>query len=196
MLGRVSLATVSVFYTHIRPHSLSFTYTINKVLVPALVEIQAAVVVLNKRGWVGYLLPHPTEAKLYCHFHRQEHMDGELQGVGVVLCAQHCIGHTFGDIDTSRVLLKTSRGSTRPLRDVTFPKVYPSPCQNARHLFKFVSYSCCFSHLRAKTSSDLCQDYGTCCTSCPRTYFLYFSPSRSPTDPLAAAGEDAEVGPY
>eukprot|EP00903_Cladosiphon_okamuranus_P016121 g14877.t1 len=37
---------------------------------------QAAVVVLNKHGWVGYLLPHATEAKLYCHFHRQEHMDG------------------------------------------------------------------------------------------------------------------------
>lgn len=34
-------------------------------------------VVLNKRGWVGYLLPHATEAKLYCHYHRQEHMDGE-----------------------------------------------------------------------------------------------------------------------
>lgn len=41
--------------------------------------MQAAVVVLNKRGWVGYLLPHATEAKLYCHYHRQEHMDGESQ---------------------------------------------------------------------------------------------------------------------
>lgn len=56
-----------------------------QVLVPILVKIQAAVVVLNKRGWVGYLLPHATEAKLYCHFHRQEHMDGELQVVGGVL---------------------------------------------------------------------------------------------------------------
>ncbi|CAN0296294.1 unnamed protein product [Scytosiphon promiscuus] len=40
---------------------------------------QAAVVVLNKRGWVGYLLPHATEAKLYCHYHRQEHMDAARQ---------------------------------------------------------------------------------------------------------------------
>ncbi|CAM9439045.1 unnamed protein product, partial [Pylaiella littoralis] len=42
---------------------------------------QAAVVVLNKRGWVGYLLPHAKEQKLYCHFHRQEHMDAARQQV-------------------------------------------------------------------------------------------------------------------
>lgn len=45
----------------------------------SLKTMQAAVVVLNKRGWIGYLLPHAKEPKLYCHFHRQEHMDGELQ---------------------------------------------------------------------------------------------------------------------
>ncbi|CAM9168977.1 unnamed protein product [Ectocarpus sp. 12 AP-2014] len=42
---------------------------------------QAAVVVLNKRGWVGYLLPHATESKLYCHFHHQEHMDAARQQI-------------------------------------------------------------------------------------------------------------------
>eukprot|EP00752_Nemacystus_decipiens_P017947 g16087.t1 len=42
---------------------------------------QAAVVVLNKRGWVGYLLPHATDAKLYCHFHWQEHMDAARQQI-------------------------------------------------------------------------------------------------------------------
>lgn len=36
---------------------------------------QAAVIVLNKRGWVGYLVPHETERKFYCHFHYQQRMD-------------------------------------------------------------------------------------------------------------------------
>ena len=42
--------------------------------------VQAAVVVLNNCGWVGYLLPHETNPKLYCHFHYQEQLDGELLG--------------------------------------------------------------------------------------------------------------------
>lgn len=40
--------------------------------------MQAAVIVLNNRGWVGYLVAHATNPKLYCHFHYQENMDGEL----------------------------------------------------------------------------------------------------------------------
>lgn len=40
--------------------------------------MQAAVVVLNNRGWVGYLVAHEANPKLYCHFHYQENMDGEL----------------------------------------------------------------------------------------------------------------------
>lgn len=40
---------------------------------------QAAVVLLNNRGWVGYLRPHAIETKLYCHFHRQERLDGEFK---------------------------------------------------------------------------------------------------------------------
>ena len=40
--------------------------------------MQAAVIVLNNRGWVGYLVAHEANPKLYCHFHYQENMDGEL----------------------------------------------------------------------------------------------------------------------
>lgn len=32
-------------------------------------------IVLNKRGWVGYLVPHERERKFYCHFHYQQRMD-------------------------------------------------------------------------------------------------------------------------
>lgn len=36
---------------------------------------QAAVIVLNKYGWVGYLVPHASERKFYCHYHYQQRMD-------------------------------------------------------------------------------------------------------------------------
>lgn len=73
------------YLTHTRDQPLTLIHAYHPHLF-LLDGIQAAVVVLNKRGWVGYLLPHATESKLYCHFHRQEHMDGELQIGGGVLC--------------------------------------------------------------------------------------------------------------
>ncbi|CAM9351246.1 unnamed protein product, partial [Discosporangium mesarthrocarpum] len=36
---------------------------------------EAGVILLNRRGWVGYLVPHPESAKIYCHYHYQEAMD-------------------------------------------------------------------------------------------------------------------------
>lgn len=82
-------------HRHEANHLLSFTHITHKVRVALLPETQAAVVVLNKRGWVGYLLPHETESKLYCHFHRQEHMDGELQVVGGVLSTHRFVYHAL-----------------------------------------------------------------------------------------------------